>query len=70
MQPLDGDIENVYRLLTGDDISGADQTRTERRLDREGININRLQDEFVTYQAVRIYFTENRDATHSEGTHV
>jgi len=68
IQPLDGDVENVYRLLTGDDVSGADRTRTERRLDREGINIDRLQDEFVTYQAIRTYLTEHRGATYSEGT--
>ena len=65
MRPFDGDTENVYRLLTGDDVSGADQIRTERRLDREGVDVDRLQDEFVTYQAIRTYLTDHRGATYS-----
>lgn len=68
MQPLDGDVENVYRLLTGDDVSGANRTRTERRLDREGVDVDQLQDEFVTYQAIRTYLTGHRGATYSGGT--
>jgi hypothetical protein len=68
MQPFDGDVETLYRRLTGDDVSGADQIRTERRLDREGVDVDRLQDEFVTYQAIRTYLTDHRGATYSGGT--
>ena len=68
MQPLDGDAENLYRLLTGDDASSADRTRAERRLDREGVAVDELRDEFVTYQAVRTYLKEHRGASYSSDT--
>lgn len=68
MQPLDGDVDNVYRLLAGDDVSGADRTRTERRLDREGVDVDRLRGEFVSYQAIRTYLKQHRGATYSTET--
>jgi len=67
MQPLDGDVENLYRLLTDDDTGSADRTRAERRLDREGIDVDRLGNEFVTYQAVRTYLRD-RGASYSSET--
>lgn len=67
-QPLDGEVENTYRLLTDDDVTGADRTRTKRRLEREGVDVERLQRDFVTYQAIRSYLTEYRDASYSADT--
>ena len=68
MQPLDGDVKNVYRLLTDDAVSGADRTRTERRLDREGVDVDALREEFVTYQAVRTYLKDHRGASYDPET--
>lgn len=62
MQPVDGEVENAYRLLTNDDVSDADRTRIRRRLDREGLDIERISDDFVTYQAIRSYLQEDRNA--------
>ena len=64
MQPLAGEVENAYRLLTGDDASDADRTRVERRLDREGVDVDRLRSEFVTYQASRTFLQEHRGASY------
>lgn len=64
MQPLDGEVDNTYRLLTGEDVSGADRTRTERRLRREGIDVDQLREEFVTYQAIRTYLKGHRGASY------
>lgn len=66
MQPLDGEVENVYRLLTDDEVSGADRTRMRRRLEREGIDVDKLVDDFVTYQAVRTYLTTHREAEYTQ----
>jgi hypothetical protein len=63
-QPLSGEIENIYRLLTDDDVGDAERTRTVRRLERDGIAVADLQRKFVTYQAIRTYLTEHRGATH------
>lgn len=66
MQPLDGEVQNVYRLLTDDEVSGADRTRMSRRLEREGIDVDKLVDDFVTYQAVRTYLTTHREAEYTQ----
>ena len=68
MQPLDGDVENVYPLLTDEEVSGADQTRTERRLDREGVDVDQIRQEFVTYQAIRTYLKQHRGASYDPET--
>lgn len=65
MQPLSGEVENTYRLLTDDDVSGADRTRTRRRLEREGIDVETLERDFVTYQAIRTYLKDHRGAEHT-----
>lgn len=64
-QPLDGEVENLYRLLTDDDVASADRTRVRRRLERDGVDVDALRDDFVTYQAVRTYLKKYRGAEHS-----
>jgi hypothetical protein len=59
---LDGELENIYRLLTDDDVSAAERTRVGRRLQRDGLDVDAVEDDFVTYQAIRTYLTEYRDA--------
>lgn len=65
IQPLDGEMGNVYRLLTGDDVSGADRTRARRRLERADVEVDSVTDDFVSYQAIRTYLTEHRDAEYT-----
>jgi hypothetical protein len=59
---LETDIETTYRRLTDDDISTGVRTDTRRRLERTGVDVDALDGEFVTYQAIRSYLTEYRDA--------
>jgi hypothetical protein len=59
-QPLDGEIPNIYRLLTDEDVSSAERTRVRRRLERDGVDADALESEFVTYQAIRTYLQEHR----------
>lgn len=68
MGPLDGEVENTYRLLSDDDVSSGVQTETRKRLERNGIDVDRVKSEFVTYQAVRTYLQECRDATYEGPT--
>jgi len=62
IQSLAGEVENTYRLLTDDDVSRADRTRTVRRLERDGVDVDSLETDFVTYQAIRSYLQNDRDA--------
>lgn len=65
IQYLDGEIENTYRLLTDNDISSADRTRVRRRLERDGVNVDELERDFVTYQAIRSYLKDHRGAEYT-----
>jgi hypothetical protein len=65
MQPLAGEVENTYRLLTDDEVGSADETRTRRRLERNGLDVESTVEDFVTYQAVRTYLKSDRGAEHA-----
>jgi len=64
-QLLDGESENIYRLLTDDDVSSAERTRVLRRLERDGVDVETLESDFVTYQAIRTYLQDHRGAEYS-----
>lgn len=68
LQPLDGEVENTYRLLTDEGVTQADRTRAERRLEREGVDVETLRSDFVSYQAIRTYLKEYRDASYAADT--
>jgi hypothetical protein len=65
VQYLDGEIENTYRLLTDDEVSSAESTRVRRRLERDGIDVDALETDFVTYQAIRSYLKDHRGAEYT-----
>lgn len=64
VRPLDGEVENMYRLLTDED-SGADRTRIRRRLERDGVDVDAIERDFVTYQAIRTYLKKHRGAEYT-----
>lgn len=64
VQTLDGEVENFYRLLTDDSTSEADRTRVRRQLERDGIDVERIESEFVSYQAIRTYLQKHRGASY------
>ncbi len=67
MASVDGDVENLYRLLTADDVSSGMRTEARARLEREGVDVDELEGDFVTYQAIRSYLKDYRGAEY-EGT--
>lgn len=68
MSPLDGEVANAYRLLTDADVSTGVKTETEARLDRQGVDVERVRSDFVTYQAVRTYLKDVRGASYDSQT--
>lgn len=62
MSALDGEIENLYRLLTSENVSSGNRTEARARLERNGVDIDSLERDFVSYQAIRSYLKEYRDA--------
>lgn len=60
---LDGEVENLYRLLTSEDITSGVRQQARNRIDRRGVDPDSLEGDFVSYQAVRTYLKNDRDAT-------
>jgi hypothetical protein len=56
-EPLEGEAENAYRLLTDEDVSTGVRTQQRNRLDRVGVDVETLETDFVTHQAVYTYLT-------------
>jgi murein tripeptide amidase MpaA len=63
MQVLEGEAENIYELLTSDDVSVGSRVQVERRLEREGIDVQSLTSDFVSHQAVYTYLKKHRGAS-------
>jgi hypothetical protein len=63
---VSGEVANLYRLLTADDVSSGMRTEARARLERDGVDVDGLERDFVTYQAIRSYLTEYRDAEYEE----
>lgn len=62
-EPLDGGVDNVYRHLRDDDVTSGVRQETRARLEQRGVDVNTLENNFVSYQAIRTYLREYRNAT-------
>lgn len=60
---LDGEVENLYRLLTADDVSEGMRVDARMSLDRDGVDVETLEREFVSHQAIHTYLTKYRGAS-------
>jgi len=60
LSPLDGEVENTYRLLTSDEVSAGMRTQARRRLERDGVDPESLRSDFVSHQAIHTYLTTDR----------
>ncbi len=58
--PIDHDVETVYRRLVDDEVSEGVRTRTRRRLEREGLDVAAVLEDFVSHQAVHSYLRDHR----------
>ena len=64
LDALEQDVQRTYRNLTGEDVTVGVQTDTRTRLEQNGIDVEELERDFVTYQAIRSYLREFRDAAY------
>ncbi|ELZ85164.1 hypothetical protein C454_01510 [Haloferax gibbonsii ATCC 33959] len=65
---IDGEVENLYRVLTDDGVSSGARTEAVRRLERAGVDVERLEADFVSHRAMRTYLTSYRGVTPPSGT--
>jgi uncharacterized protein YdiU (UPF0061 family) len=62
-QSADEVVENAYHVLTDDNVSTAARLQLRRELDRDGIDVEKLRDDFVSHQAIHTYLRQYRGAT-------
>ncbi|MFB6108051.1 MAG: rod-determining factor RdfA [Haloplanus sp.] len=62
LSPLDSEVASKYEALTDDDVSSGVRTETTRDLERNGVDVDALETDFVTHQAIHTYLTKYRDA--------
>lgn len=58
METLDGEVSNLYRLLTADEVSPGERVDAEARLERHGVDPSAVTDDFVSYGTVRRHLNE------------
>jgi len=66
MSPLDGEVENYYRLLTDDTVMTTARREARRKLEEAGIDVDGVKADFVSYQTVRKHLNECLDTDTSE----
>jgi len=63
IRPLAGDVEATYRALTNDETSSGVRSELRNRLRRTGVDLEQLESDFVTHQAIYTYLTDSRGVT-------
>lgn len=58
LDPLEGEVENAYRLLTDDDVSPGMRVQQRQELADAGVDVDAVEDDFVTHQSVHTYLIE------------
>lgn len=73
VEVLDGEVENFYRLLSGDASKGM-ETQVRRQLERNGLDVDALLDDFVSHQTIYRHLTNclgvNRERSRTEAEQV
>lgn len=65
MDPVEGDVETAYELLAGDASSG-DRVQKRRELERNGVDVDAVEEDFVSHRAVHSYLRNHRDVERSD----
>lgn len=53
----EGEVENTYRLLTDDDVSSGSRVQTRNELERDGVDVESVESDFVSHQTVYNHLT-------------
>lgn len=63
LEPLDGEVRNTYRLLTDEDVSSGMRTAKRNELERAGVDVESVERDSVTHQAIYTYLTAVLDVS-------
>lgn len=63
MEIVEGSVENLYELLTDEDRLKAVKTQAQSTLERNGVNVDRLEEQFLSHQTM---YRHLRDCLNAE----
>jgi hypothetical protein len=66
MRVLEGDAENYHRILTEDDASRTAEQQVRRELEQEGVPVEEVLSDMVSYQTVRAHLNDCLDTDTSK----
>lgn len=68
--PLDSEVSNLYRLLSADDedVSRGMRIQTRNRLEQQGVDVDALLEDFVSYQSIYRHLNDCLDADYASET--
>jgi hypothetical protein len=58
VDPHRRDISKVYRMLNDDDVSSGVRLQSRRELEQDGVDVDALERDFVTYQSIYSFLRE------------
>ena len=64
---LQGELSNTYELLTGDDVTEGARIQARNRLERDGVDVDALLDDFVSHYAIHTYLRDYREVEYPAG---
>lgn len=65
MSPLEGEVSNIYELLTDAERSGIE---ARRRLERNGVDVDQVTSDFVSHQTIHNHLRDCCDVERTEET--
>lgn len=68
VSPIDGEAENLRRIFRDDGVSDSRQLEAKRRLEREGVAVDALLDDFVSHQTIHNHLRNCQGVTASKNT--
>lgn len=68
LSPRDGEVANIYRLLTEETVTSGTRLETRADLEREGIPVEEVESDFLSHQTVYNHLTNCLDASLSDPT--
>lgn len=68
--PLEANVDHLYSALTDDDVSTGVRTRTRRELERDGVDVDALESDFVSHQAIHTHLTKFRGVDHTRNENI
>lgn len=63
VRPLESELDTYLAVFSDGDASTGERVDVERELERAGVDVDALQSDFVTHQAVHTYLTDHRGAS-------